>query len=349
MKRPSIVKCNTREETINQIASLSERSPINNVYLDGPTILSDIPEDLREGGGNGAIIGIDEAGRGPLLGPMVYCAAFWATLQHSAMEQKGFDDSKALTGEARSTLFTKILRETPELGVCVRVLHASEISRNMFRAGGPYNLNEMSHDAAIHMICSIRAAGVAIERVYVDTVGNEKAYQTKLEQVFQGSGIQFVVEKKADSKYVSCSAASIVAKVIRDDLTSNWVWSETGYNPVRDDEKDCPLTYGSGYPSDQKCKLWLERSLTDPVFCFPDLVRFSWGPAKEAMKNLAIAASVEWEADDDDVTEGVHLQTKMSDFTTKDKPGPLKKKRRFQIFEELGLSIVRSIDDSSSF
>jgi len=67
------------------------------------------------------------------------------------------------------------------------------------------------------------------------------------------------------------------------------------------------------------------------------------------MKNLAIAASVEWEADDDDVTEGVHLQTKMSDFTTKDKPGPLKKKRRFQIFEELGLSIVRSIDDSSSF
>jgi len=130
--------------------------------------------------------------------------------QHSTMEKKGFDDCKALTGEAQSTLFTKILRETPELGVCVRVLHASEISRNIFRAGGPYNLNEMSHDAAIHRICSIRAAGVAIERVYVDTVGNEKAYQTKSEQVFQGSGIKFVVEKKAYSKYVSCSAASIV-------------------------------------------------------------------------------------------------------------------------------------------
>jgi hypothetical protein len=72
------------------------------------------------------------------------------------MERKGFDDSKVLTGEARSNI---LLKETLELGLCVRVLHASEISRNMFRGGGPYNLNEMSHDAAIRMIHIVRDAG----------------------------------------------------------------------------------------------------------------------------------------------------------------------------------------------
>ncbi len=90
---------------------------------------------------------------------MIYCTAFWSTLQHSAMERKGFDDSKVLTGEARSNIFSKILKETLELGLCVRVLHASEISRNMFRGGGPYNLNEMSHDAAIRIIHIVRDAG----------------------------------------------------------------------------------------------------------------------------------------------------------------------------------------------
>ena len=44
---------------------------------------------------------------------------------------------------------------------------------------------------------------------YIDTVGMPDAYRRKLERVFEGKGITFVVEKKADAKYAPCSAASV--------------------------------------------------------------------------------------------------------------------------------------------
>jgi ribonuclease H2 subunit A len=131
----------------------------------------------------------------------------------------------------------------------------------------------MSHDAAIAMIRTVLDAGVKLERVYIDTVGIPQSYQAKLDRIFQGLGIQFTVEKKADSKYASCSAASICAKVIRDDLTANWKWSEPHFEPSLDETTksksvsesdsvdDAPkkqvIAFGSGYPSDPKCKAWM--------------------------------------------------------------------------------------------
>ena len=87
----------------------------------------------------------------------------------------------------------------------------SEISRNMMRKT-PYNLNAMSHDCAIKMIWAVLHAGVTIDTCYVDTVDMPDAYRQKLERVFEGYNINFVVEKKADAKYAPCSAASVVAK-----------------------------------------------------------------------------------------------------------------------------------------
>jgi len=54
-------------------------------------------------------------------------------------------------------------------------------------------------------------------------------------------GIAFTVENKADSKYKIVSAASVAAKVTRDNCLENWVFEEEGYT------NDTPL--GSGYPS----------------------------------------------------------------------------------------------------
>ena len=44
---------------------------------------------------------------------------------------------------------------------------------------------------------------------YIDTVGIADSYRSKLERVFEGKGITFIVEKKADAKYAPCSAASV--------------------------------------------------------------------------------------------------------------------------------------------
>ena len=69
---------------------------------------------------NAVNMGIDEAGRGPVLGPMTYGAAFWAPCDEDAIP-RGFHDSKALSPEVRSKLFDKTM-ETPQLGFVLESL-----------------------------------------------------------------------------------------------------------------------------------------------------------------------------------------------------------------------------------
>jgi ribonuclease H2 subunit A len=105
--------------------------------------------------GNGPYaMGIDEAGRGPVLGPMVY-GAFWAPLaerdlkvrkkQHICtflfvchnvvMQGSGYDDSKKLSEDQRDKLFAKAKKS--QHGWKVIVLHASELSNKMVRVCVP--------------------------------------------------------------------------------------------------------------------------------------------------------------------------------------------------------------------
>lgn len=94
-------------------------------------------------------------------------------------------------------------------------------------------------------------------QVYVDTVGKAEWYQEKLQKLFPN--LKIVVESKADFKYPIVSAASICAKVTRDQVMYQW-------NHVEKREISC--VYGSGYPGDPATKAWL-RSNIDKVFGFP--------------------------------------------------------------------------------
>ena len=98
-------------------------------------------------------------------------------------------------------------------------------------------------------------------------------YCAKLESRFPD--IKFTVEKKADDIYPSVSAASIVAKVCRDVLVENWKHIEPNVTKAK-----C----GSGYPGDQVTKDWLKSNF-DPVFGFPQFVRFSWSTAEKFIDN----------------------------------------------------------------
>jgi ribonuclease HII len=90
---------------------------------------------------------------------MTYAAAYWSPTATDIPE--GFNDSKQLSAEKRASLFDEIKR-SESIGFVLRVLHASEISRNMLRSE-PYNLNAMSHDAAMEMIWAVLDSGVKIE------------------------------------------------------------------------------------------------------------------------------------------------------------------------------------------
>uniref|UniRef100_A0AAV1UH17 Ribonuclease n=1 Tax=Peronospora matthiolae TaxID=2874970 RepID=A0AAV1UH17_9STRA len=243
---------------------------------DTELLASDCPRSCLDG--VPVVLGIDEAGRGPVMGPMVYGAAYWPVLENDAMCALGFDDSKALSAANRALLFEK-MRSTEGLGWIVRLISAAEISDKMQRQ--TRNLNEISRDAAIQLIKEVQKKGVLVKQVFVDTVGDPRWYQSFLTKEF-GGAIEFRVEKKADSLFKVVSAASIAAKVTRDRVISDWKWESSAL--------DLPTDFGSGYPSDPKTKTWLANHM-DEVFMFPSIIRFSWGTVEPFYEK---AVKVEW-------------------------------------------------------
>ncbi|EER05412.1 ribonuclease hi large subunit, putative [Perkinsus marinus ATCC 50983] len=234
-------------------------------------------------------LGIDEAGRGPVFGPMVYGAAISDIRKSDALGKMGFNDSKQLTEAKRSELFEDIhneaLKDDGVLGFAVHVLTAHEISTKMLRRN-KVNLNRISHETAIGLIEHALSEGINVKEVYVDTVGDPERYQNKLSSIFKRRGVDtIVVCKKADAIYPICSAASICAKVIRDRL----VEEDISYYPE----------VGSGYPGDAQTVEWLEK-VVDPVFLFPRQIRFSWSTIEEIEKKRAL----EFDWHDDEYLEG---------------------------------------------
>ncbi|KAK8792759.1 hypothetical protein WA158_004923 [Blastocystis sp. Blastoise] len=246
---------------------------------------SHIPEECHN---NDVIVGIDEAGRGPVLGPMVYGCAYWVLDKNDEISKKGFDDSKALTAEKREELKT-IIDSSMDIGYVLRVLSPEEISANMLQKN-PYNLNFMSHNAAIGLIQTLLDNHVQVKEVYVDTVGDPKKYQDKLLNHFSNTHIKFTVSKKADALYKCVSAASIVAKVCRDNLIQE-IYDNKSI--IRNSD-----SLGSGYPSDPNTKKWLTDNI-HTIFGFPRIVRFSWSTITELFKKPTIT-SIKWEEDEED-------------------------------------------------
>ena len=133
----------------------------------------------------------------------------------------GVIDSKQLTPVQRDHLLGSI-NAKDSIGYLIRTLSPKEISANMLQTYGcnipiirrvPFNLNEMSHKAAIDMIRELLKMKVKVSEVYIDTVGDPSKYESKLQGVFSFTSIKFKVSKKADALFKCVSAASIVAKV----------------------------------------------------------------------------------------------------------------------------------------
>jgi len=240
-------------------------------------LYSDVPEICRS---SPCVLGIDEAGRGPVLGPMVYGIAYCPVEKNKDLKELGVDDSKKLTEEQREELLQKVLDNKDYLGWAVHILSSTWISRGMYRRG-KYNLNTMSHDTAIGLVKGAIAAGVNVSEVYVDTVGPPEKYQAMLQGVFPN--LKIVVAKKADSLYPCVSAASICAKVARDRALRDWTFPEG-------DSVSGP--WGSGYPGDPVTKKFLQEQF-DPVFGFPGIVRFSWKTAEKIIEEKGV--KIGWE------------------------------------------------------
>ncbi|KAF8910624.1 ribonuclease H-like domain-containing protein [Gymnopilus junonius] len=225
------------------------------------------------------ILGVDEAGRGPVLGPLVYGIAYCPLSYKEKMEVLGFADSKTLNADTRSGLLDILSSDPPNLGWSVRVVSPQAISSGMLRRP-PANLNRQSEDATILLIREVLAKGIELSEVYVDALGTTTTYEKYLSSLFPG--ISFTVTTKADSKFKIVGAASVAAKVTRDACVEGWHFEEN------DGKSKSPWSseLGSGYPSDPNTQAWLKTAI-DPVFGFPKIVRFSWTTVKVILDKSA--------------------------------------------------------------
>ena len=229
------------------------------------------------------ILGIDEAGRGPVLGPMVYGIAFCPISKNKDLKELGVDDSKALTEEKREELLQKLFDNKDYIGYAIHVLSPQYISSSMYRRS-KYNLNTMSHDTAIDLVKKALEKEVQVAEIYVDTVGPPEKYQAKLQDIFPAQNV--TVAKKADSLYPCVSAASICAKVARDKCLKEWRFAEKGLS------KELTTDWGSGYPGDAVTKKFL-RDNFDNFFGFPSIVRFSWKTAENILEEKGVPVNFE--------------------------------------------------------
>jgi ribonuclease HII len=149
----------------------------------------------------GPVCGVDEAGRGPLAGPVVAAAVI---LDRKRIP-KGLNDSKQLTEEEREALYPRIL----EMAVAVGVGEASVGEIDMV------NIRQATHLA---MARAVRALAIKAEFALVD--GNDPpALPCRCDTLVDG-----------DARSLSIAAASIVAKVTRDRMMVALHHEHPGYN-----------------------------------------------------------------------------------------------------------------------
>ncbi len=194
-------------------------------------------------------VGSDEAGKGPVLGPMVAAAV--------RVDPDGLpptvDDSKRLTPTRREELAAEVRAVADGVGVGV-------VSTERIDAPET-DMNGLTVDAHVEAIAAVARDGDPVSTDAGD-VSEERFARRVADGVGErGVSVDVEAEHGADERYPVVAAASIVAKVERDRLVD-----------------DLRATYGdvgSGYPSDPTTRAFLREYVREHG-TLPACARASW-------------------------------------------------------------------------
>lgn len=211
------------------------------------------------------ISGVDEAGRGPMFGPLVVGAVFCE--DDSVLRDIGVKDSKMLTPSARDRMFDRISDATVW---CTVPISAEDIDSKM----RTQTLNMIELDLFVEAVSQHPSDVVYVDCPDVDTERFGRIVSMRL------NSRKVVAAHKADALYPVVSAASIMAKVTRDRMLDE----------LRK-EFDCEI--GSGYPSDPTTVNFIEKWIKDNG-CAPPHTRKSWKPVKQMLSNRYTAKISDW-------------------------------------------------------
>lgn len=195
------------------------------------------------------VLGIDEAGRGCVLGDLCVGAFFVISPDDARLREAGADDSKRLS-PARRAAARDALAAHGEPAVV-------QISPSAIDAG---NLNALELDAIAGLVRRFKP-----DHVFMDALGPPRTVPALIARlqamVRPDADPTWTIEPKADGTYPVVGAASIYAKTTRDGLLAEL---DAAHGP-----------FGSGYPSDPVTKAWL-RTWAATGQPWPAFVRTRW-------------------------------------------------------------------------
>ena len=186
-------------------------------------------------------LGLDEAGRGPVLGPMVMGGIVIPEKKEKIVERMGVKDSKKVTPKRRAVLSRKLTKMFE-----YELVEISAKDIDLMRAKG-INLNQIEKLAMKQIIRKLDS-----DKIIIDALDVKEGRLQEEMQEYAGPNREVLAEHKADENYLAVGAASIIAKHRRDqiidELNRNYIKTTKDRNGI-----------GSGYPSDPKTKAFLKQ------------------------------------------------------------------------------------------
>ncbi len=204
--------------------------------------------------------GLDEAGRGPVIGPMVVAGVVLSRKAARELKSLGVKDSKLLTPERREGL-APLIRDMAD-AYAIRVVEPRRIDDVVSHNG----LNLLEAEVMADIIKELSPS-----LVIVDAPGrNTRKFREILKSHLGEMKVKIRAENKADRKFVHVAAASILAKVERD-------------RRIAELREIAGLDFGSGYPSDPKTREFLLKVLDG--LSFPkEQVRWRWATLQNLLE-----------------------------------------------------------------
>ena len=206
------------------------------------------------------ICGIDEAGRGPVLGPLVLCGVCFTEQNLNYLIEIGAKDSKKLTTKRRKEL-AKLIKEKCQ-SYYVIIVPAQEIDQ---REQKKISLNRLEELKMAEIVNKLKP-----DEIYLDAADvNEERFGDSIEKLLDYKPKKIVSKHRADDIYPVVSAASIIAKDKRDDIIEE-LKKEYG-------------ELGSRYPSDERTtnflRAWIRKHKNPPKFA-----RKTWSTTKRILE-----------------------------------------------------------------
>lgn len=229
------------------------------------------------------IAGIDEAGRGPLIGPMVVAGIVLDERQENKFKEIGVKDSKAISPKKRAMLYDWIIDNA--VTIVSLPIQAHEIDSKR-RSG--ISLNQIELEIMLEVIRQIRQKLqtqqlTTLKSLYIDSVDIKPSrfgahFENMLSIDPSPLKTNVICQHGADSTYTVVSAASIIAKVERD-------------RAIKELEQVHNVTLGSGYPSDpltlKYVSQFYDKSLQPRSdLQIPNFIRQTWKLSPTNKKNI---------------------------------------------------------------